>query len=43
MAYVGNQPYQVAFVTDTFSGTGTTTAFTMSVRSEEHTSELQSH
>ena len=31
MAYVGNQPYQVAFVTDTFSGTGSTTAFTMSV------------
>ena len=31
MAYVGNQPYQVAFVTDTFSGNGSTTAFTMSV------------
>lgn len=31
MAYIGNQPYQVAFVTDTFSGNGSTTAFTMSV------------
>lgn len=31
MAYVGNQPYQVAFVTDTFSGNGSTVAFTMSV------------
>lgn len=31
MSYIGNQPYQVAFVTDTFSGTGSTTAFTMSV------------
>jgi hypothetical protein len=29
--YIGNQPYQVAFVTDTFSGNGSTTAFTMSV------------
>lgn len=31
MAYIGNQPYQVAFVTDTFNGNGSTTAFTMSV------------
>jgi hypothetical protein len=31
MAYIGNQPYQVAFLVDTFSGTGTTTAFTTSV------------
>jgi hypothetical protein len=30
MSYIGNQPYQVAFVTDTFSGSGGTT-FTMSV------------
>ena len=29
--YIGNQPYQVAFVTDTFNGTGSATAFTMSV------------
>jgi hypothetical protein len=31
MSYIGNQPYQVAFVTDTFSGDASTTAFTMSV------------
>lgn len=31
MAFIGNQPYQVAFVTDTFSGNASTTAFTMSV------------
>jgi hypothetical protein len=31
MSYIGNQPYQAAFVTDTFSGNGSTTAFTMSV------------
>lgn len=31
MSYIGNQPYQVAFVTDTFSGNGSTTVFTMSV------------
>jgi hypothetical protein len=31
MAYIGNQIYQSAFVTDQFSGDGTTTAFTMSV------------
>ena len=29
--YIGNQPYQVAFLTDQFSGNGSTTAFTMSV------------
>lgn len=29
--YIGNQPYQVAFVTDTFNGTGSATVFTMSV------------
>ena len=31
MSYIGNQPYQVAFLTDTFNGDGTTTAFLMSV------------
>lgn len=31
MSYIGNQPTNVAFVTDTFNGTGSTTAFTMSV------------
>lgn len=31
MAYIGNVPTQAAFVTDTFSGNGSTTAFTMSV------------
>ena len=31
MPYIGNPIYQSAFVTDQFSGDGTTTAFTMSV------------
>lgn len=31
MAYIGNPIYQSAFVTDSFSGTGSQTAFTMSV------------
>ena len=31
MPYIGQSPYQVAFVTDTFSGNGSTTVFTMSV------------
>jgi len=31
MSYIGNQPTNVAFLTDTFSGNGSTTAFTMSV------------
>jgi hypothetical protein len=31
MAYIGNQPTSTAFVTDLFSGNGSTTAFTMSV------------
>ena len=31
MSYIGNQPLYQSFVTDTFSGTGSTTAFTMSV------------
>jgi hypothetical protein len=31
MSYIGNQPTTVAFLTDTFSGTGSQTAFTMQV------------
>lgn len=31
MSYIGNPIYQVAFVTDSFSGTGSTTVFSMSV------------
>lgn len=31
MSYIGNQPISAAFLTDTFSGNGTTTAFTMTV------------
>jgi len=31
MPYIGQSPTQTAFVTDTFNGTGSTTAFTMSV------------
>jgi hypothetical protein len=31
MSYIGNQPTSVAFLTDTFNGNGSTTAFTMSV------------
>jgi hypothetical protein len=31
MSYIGNSPSQIAFLTDTFSGNGSTTAFTMSV------------
>jgi len=31
MAFIGNQPISVAFLTDTFSGTGSQTAFTMTV------------
>jgi hypothetical protein len=31
MPYIGQSPSQAAFVTDTFSGNGSTTAFTMSV------------
>ena len=31
MSYIGNQPTTTAFVTDQFSGNGSTTAFTMSV------------
>jgi len=31
MPYIGSSPYQVAFLVDTFSGNGSTTAFTTSV------------
>jgi len=31
MSYIGNQPTQIAFLTDSFNGNGSTTAFTMSV------------
>jgi hypothetical protein len=31
MSYIGNQPTSVAFITDSFSGTGSLTTFTMSV------------
>ena len=31
MAYIGNQPISAAFLTDTFSGNGSTVAFTMTV------------
>jgi len=31
MSYIGNQPTSVAFLTDSFSGNGSTTVFTMSV------------
>lgn len=31
MSYIGNEPLSVAFLTDTFSGNGSTVAFTMSV------------
>jgi len=31
MPFIGNQPSQIAFLTDSFNGNGSTTAFTMSV------------
>jgi len=31
MAFIGNQPFTAAFLTDTFSGTGSQTAYTMTV------------
>ena len=31
MAFIGNQPFSAAFLTDTFSGTGSQTAYTMTV------------
>ena len=30
MSYIGNEPFSIAFLTDTFSGNGSTTAFTLS-------------
>ena len=40
MAYIGNPITQTAFITDTFSGTGSQTAFTMSVAPAGTTSML---
>lgn len=40
MSYIGNQPTQQAFVTDQFSGNGSTVAFTMSVAPATTTSVL---
>lgn len=40
MSYIGNQVTQSAFITDTFSGTGSQTAFTMSVAPAGTTSML---
>lgn len=40
MSYIGNQPTTVAFLTDTFSGNGSTVAFTMSVAPATTTSIL---
>lgn len=40
MSYIGNQPTNAAFQTDTFSGTGSQTAFTMSVAPANTTSVL---
>lgn len=40
MPYIGQSPYQAAFVTDTFSGNSSTTAFTMSVAPAGTTSVL---
>jgi hypothetical protein len=31
MSYIGNAPLSAAFLTDTFSGDGTTVAYTMTV------------
>ena len=40
MSYIGNSPTNIAFQTDTFSGTGSQTAFTMSVAPANTTSVL---
>ena len=40
MSYIGNEPTSVAFLTDTFSGNGSTTAFTMSAAPATTTSIL---
>jgi hypothetical protein len=39
MSYIGNEPTSVAFLTDTFSGNGSTTAFTLS-RAPANTSSI---
>lgn len=38
MSYIGNQPISAAFLTDTFSGNGSTTGFTMTVAPASTTS-----
>ena len=40
MAFIGNQPTTQAFITDTFSGTGSATTFTLSVAPAGSTSIL---
>ena len=40
MAFIGNQPFSAAFLTDTFSGTGSQTAYTMTVAPASTTSVL---
>lgn len=40
MSYIGASPTQVAFITDTFSGNGSTTGFTMSVAPANSASAL---
>lgn len=40
MSYIGNQPLSATFTTDTFSGTGSATAFTMSIAPASTTSVL---
>jgi len=40
MSYIGNQPISAAFLTDTFSGTGSATAFTMTLAPASTTSLL---
>jgi len=42
MSYIGNEPLYQSFVTDTFSGNGSTTAFTMSVAPANSSSVLVS-
>lgn len=40
MSYIGNEPISASFITDTFSGNGSTTAFTMSIAPASATSLL---
>lgn len=40
MSYIGSEPTSVAFLTDTYSGNGVATAFTMSVAPASTTSML---